>query len=237
MATNYKPIDGKVGISSPGAVPPTAKNWLPSTAYDVPGNLTGKPSFVVNGAFAFQCSVAGTSAAGAQGPTPTLLTDNTVTWVLVGAISPMYAQDAAPAVELGYIAVAVDPTYGEGEFLYTKFTGTVHAGDFVVVDRQGLTCVALPTVAPGASKLSIVGISMGEQLANTYGWVMIRGVHDQANVTAALTVGSMFTGGGASAGRVAQATANYLIESAVLRAAGVAGCGTVELYWPVSAGR
>lgn len=225
---NYKPIDGKIGITSPGPTPPDAKPW-------VANEVVPAKSWRVNGGFAFY-TVAGGTCAASQGPTPTMLVDNTVTWVLVGPVSPFYAQDAAPVVEPGYIALGVDPTFGVGEFRYVKFTGTVHAGDFVIVDANVHTCVQTPAAAPGANKLSILGISMGEQAAGTYGWVMIRGVHDSANVTAGLAVGTLLSGS-SIAGRCTQATANYLFDGAVLRVAGVMGCGTVELYWPVCSGR
>jgi hypothetical protein len=231
MAVNFRFIDQKVGLSTGGALPLNARKWAAATVYAV-GDV------VQSGGFLFRCSVAGTSAAAGAtaGPSPTVLADNTVTWVLMIALSSLCQSDAAQTHDLGYQALAVDDTYGMGTFRYVKFTGTVLPGDFVIVDQQGVTCVQTPGAAPGASKVSFIGISMGSQVSGTYGWVMIQGVHDQANVTAALTVGNVLTGG-AVAGRANQAIANYIFEAAVLRNAGVAGKGVVEIYWPVCSGR
>ena len=229
MAIAYKPVDGKLGISSPGAVPPAALPWVASKVYPA-------GSFCVNGGFAFSTVAGGTSAA-SQGPTPTLLADNTVTWVLVGPVLPFNAQDAAPVVELGNICLGVDPTYGIGEFIYVAFTGTVRAGDFVIVDRYNKTAVATPAAAPGAGRFSEIGISMGEQVNGTYGWVMIRGVHDNANGAAGGAVGNVLYGS-ATVGRAGTGVvANYIIDGSVLRGAGVAGAVVVELYWPACSGR
>lgn len=229
MSVAYKPVDAKLGISSPGAVPPAATTWKASTVY-------AAGAFVVNGGFAFYTAAGGTSAA-SHGPTPTMLTDNTVTWVLVAPVLPFNAQDAAPAVELGTVALGCDPTYGIGEFIYVAFTGTVRAGDFVIVDRYNKTAAQTPAAAPGAGRVSVVGLSMGEQVNGTYGWVMLRGVHDNANGAAGGTVGLVLYGS-ATAGRAGTgAVANYILDGAVLRNAGVAGCVHVELYWPVCSGR
>jgi hypothetical protein len=144
--------------------------------------------------------------------------------------------DTTQRTNLGRIVVAQDATYGDGEFMYVKFTGTVAAGDFVITDRQGKTCAQTPAAAPGANKFSVIGIAMAAQVNGQYGWVMVRGVHDAANVTAGLTVGTVLSGS-ATLGRCNQGVANYVFDGAVLRVAGIAGAGTVELYWPMCSGR
>jgi hypothetical protein len=231
MAVNYKFIDQKVGLSSGGALPLNATLWAAATVYAV-------GAVVQNGGFLFRCSVAGTSAAAGvtAGPSPTVLADNTVTWVLMIALSSLCQSDLTAQHDLGYQAIAKDDTYGMATFKYVKFTGACVPGDFVIIDQQGSTGVVTPAAAPGANKISIIGISMGTQANGTFGWVMIQGVHDQANVTAALTVGTVLSGG-AVAGRANQAVANYIFEAAVLRNAGVAGKGVVEIYWPTCSGR
>lgn len=230
-AVRYRFVDEKLGLSSGGGLQTGTADWVGATAYTV-GQV------VRNGGFYYKCSVAGTSAA-SPGPSPNTLTDNTVTWVLGTSAMPTTASDSTQLHELGYIALGKDTSagdYGIGEFIYVKFTGTVAPGDFVIVDRQGKTAVQTPGAAPGASKFSAIGISMGAQTSGAFGWVMIRGIHDQANVTAALTVGTVLSGG-AVAGRANQAVANYILDGSVLRVAGVVGTGTVELYWPACSGR
>jgi hypothetical protein len=227
-AVAYKFVDEKLGLSSGGGLQTGTADWVASTVYAV-GNV------VRNGGFYYKCSVAGTSAS-SIGPSPNTLADNTVTWVLGNSAMPTTTTDTAQAHELGYIALALDPTYGIGEFIYVKFTGITVAGDFVTFDRFNKTATQTAAAAPGANKYLSIGISMGSQTATSFGWVMIRGVHDQANVTAALTTGTVLTGS-ATAGRCNQAVANYVFDSAVLRGAGVVGTGTVELYWPTCSSR
>lgn len=230
LAVNYKFVDQKAGLTSGNYQGLNAGRglWLPATQYNV-GDI------VQNGGFAYKCSVAGISAA-APGPSPNTLVDNAATWVMVGPVSSLCQQDATAQHELGYQAIAEDATYGIATFMYVTFTGVVNAGDFVIFDNQGKTCVQTPAAAPGASKYSKIGISMGNQINGSFGWVLIQGVHDQANVTAALTQGTILTGS-ATAGRCNQGVVNYIFDGAVLRQPGVAGTGTVELYWPSCSGR
>lgn len=234
LAVNYKFVDSKAGLSTGGlqGLNKTRGDWAAATNY-----LVGDT--VQNGGFVYRCSVAGASAAG-PGPSPNTLVDNAATWVLIGPASSLCVQDAVQQHELGYIALAEDLStnvYGIGEFVYVKFTGVVVAGDWVLFDAQGKTCVQSPAAAPGASKFSKVGISMGNQINGSFGWVMVRGVHDQANVTAGGTVGNLCAGVGTAGRSTTVQTANYIFDGTVLRNAGVVGTGTVELYWPTCSGR
>ena len=228
----YKPIDPiKIGLSSGGGPFLGLQQWAPATAY-------AAGAVVQSGNYWFKTTAGGISAAG-PGPSFNTLVDNAVTWVYGGPISSFAVQDATQQQELGIIAEGKDfssNNYGVAEFMYVKFSGTVNPGDFVIVNRQGFTCVQTPAAAPGASKFSEIAISMGAQVAGTFGWVMIRGVCDTANAAAALTVGNVLTGSG-TAGQAGQATANYIFDGAVLRAAGVVGTVTAELYWPACSGR
>lgn len=240
-AAFYKFIDQKVGGTSGantqmGQVGP----WQNNTVY-VAGQV------VRNGGFYFRCTAGGTSlvalnaAPQASGPTPTVLADNGVTWVLVGpAGSGLYASDAAAAQEIGYEAVGLDQDKGLGVawFRYVKFSGVVNPGDWVIIDQADGTCVQSPAAAPGANKTSIIGISMGTQGVGTFGWVMIKGTHDEANVAAAGVVGTILAGSGV-AGRATSAaqTATYIFDGTAHRVAGVAGAGCVEISWPTCSGR
>lgn len=231
LAVNYKFIDQKGDLTSSSfqGLNATRGFWLPATVY-VAGDTAQ------NGGFLFRCSVGGASAAG-PGPSPNTLVDNAATWVLVGPCSGLCQQDAAQAHELGYQAIAKDDTYGVATFMYVKFTGITVAGDWVFFDNQGKTCSQIPAAAPGASKFNKVGISMGSQINGSFGWVMIQGVHDQANVTAGGTVGNLCAGVATAGRSTTVQTANFIFDGTVLRNAGVVGTGTVELYWPTCSGR
>lgn len=143
--------------------------------------------------------------------------------------------DTTQRIELGTIAKGTDKStnaYGEAEFIYVKFTGTVVAGDFVLVDRFAKTAVQSPTSATKGN----YGLSMAAQTSGSYGWVMIRGVHDGANVVTGQTAGTLLTGT-ATAGRASSGTANYVLDGTLLKNTASANVGTVELYWPVCSGR
>lgn len=141
-------------------------------------------------------------------------------------------------LELGVIVRGHDASsnaYGEAEFAYVKFTGTVAAGDFVFFDIQGKTCVQTATSATKG----FGGVSMAAQSNGTFGWVMIRGTHDTANVLTGTTVqiGPNY-GSAVTAGRVTSAvTANYILDGVAVKASGASNVGTLYLYWPVCSGR
>lgn len=142
--------------------------------------------------------------------------------------------DTTQQQELGYIAIAKDATYGLGEFIYVKFTGTVAAGDFVFVDRFALTCVQAPTTATKGN----LGISMAAQVTGQYGWVMIRGVHDGANVVTGVTAGSLLGGAGVlGRANISGTVANYTFDSVLAKNTAASNVGIVEIYWPGCSGR
>lgn len=233
-AVQYKFVDAKAGLTSGGfsGLNATRGNWVGAAAYAL-GDTA------INGGFLYRVSVAGISAA-APGPSPNTLVDNTVTWVLMGAVTGTCVQDATAQHELGYQSLVEDmqPTgYGVATLMYVKFTGIVVAGDWVIQDAQGKTCVQTPAAAPGAAKFSKIAISMGNQINGSFGWVMIQGIHDQANVTAAGTVGNLCAGVGTAGRSTTVQTANYIFDGTALRNAGVAGTGTVEIWWPTCSGR
>lgn len=140
--------------------------------------------------------------------------------------------DTTQRIPLGTIVRGLDGTYGEAEFRYVKFTGTVAAGDFVLTDIFTPSCVQSPTSAAKGN----YGIAMAAQVSGNYGWVMIRGVHDAANVATGQTAGTLLTGT-STAGRASSGTANYILDGALLKNTAASNVGTVELYWPVCSGR
>jgi|GEM_PF-4331841 len=154
----------------------------------------------------------------------------------LGVTGNISQSDAVAQQEVGYVAIAKDPTYGLGEFMYCKFTAAVAAGDLVIMDRFGQATIDAPAVATKGN----FGISMGAQTgAATYGWVMIRGVHDGANVLtgSAVAYGPNY-GSVINAGRITSAvTASYIIDTLAIKVSGAANVGTVEIYWPTCSGR
>jgi hypothetical protein len=253
MATRiakYQFNDGaKLGYTGSGQAGLPATPWAPATVY-------AAGAVAENGGFVFQTAAGGISAAfvagTTQGPTPVVLTDNTVTWVLKGFSSALCTQDTVdsnsgqPRHELGIIAIGKDISnngYGEAEFMYVKFSGIVVPGDFVYVNQQNFVAQQIPAAILAAQRgFGKIAITMGAQVVGSYGWVMVRGIHDCANVaTASATADSVLAGAGV-AGRAmanpAALTANYILDGARLNAVfTVLGLANVELYYAYHSGR
>lgn len=94
---------------------------------------------------------------------------------------------------LGTIVTAIDPTYGEGEFIYLTGVASTAVGDVVVID-QGTTVRAV------AGSRGPAGVAMSANVASQYGWYQISGravvntagsVADNALVYATATAGSV----------------------------------------------
>lgn len=143
--------------------------------------------------------------------------------------------DTTQRIPLGQVILGRDATYGIGEFKYVKFTGTVVAGDLVVHDQFANTAIQSPAAAASAKGLS-AGIAMGGQTSGCYGFVMIRGVHDGANVATGTAAGSLLSGS-ATAGRGSTGVVNYNIDVATVKTLAAANVATVEMYWPAINGR
>jgi hypothetical protein len=113
---------------------------------------------------------------------------------------------------LGSIVRGVDPTYGEGEFIYLRGIGSTVVGSIVNYDAAFLTALnttALATPRP-------LAVAMSANVANQYGWYQISGqaIVSKAN-TLSLAVGSAI----ASAAGAAIVVASGLIINGALVAA------------------
>lgn len=71
---------------------------------------------------------------------------------------------------LGFRVKAVDPTYGEGEFIYLKGVASTAIGSWVTfaMDDGSTTLLA-------ANAIGDVGVAMSANVANQYGWYQIYG--------------------------------------------------------------
>jgi hypothetical protein len=228
MSIGYRLSDLRIGLGPatpatnpniPGYLPPLP--WVASTVYPA-------LSVVINNGYVFRTVAGGTATTGG-GPSQSNLTDNTVTWVAVGPLNPLYAQDAAATFPVGTVARINSPDYGDGEAIYVKFTGTVAAGDCVVYDTFAQTGVIQPTTFLAGP----VGISMAIQASGTFGWLLIRGVCDYASVTDAVAVGGLGNSG-ATAGQFIAATTSNTVSGAWLRVVtpGATTFGIVEVRYP-----
>lgn len=74
---------------------------------------------------------------------------------------------------LGTKAVATDPTYGQGEFIYLKGIGSTVIGSLVTFDTTTLvTELSANTAGIGAA----YAVAMSANVASQYGWYQVRGL-------------------------------------------------------------
>lgn len=141
------------------------------------------------------------------------------------------AADTVAKEALGTDLRGVDQStaqYGEGEFIYVPFTGTVNAGDFVQVDRFAKTAVQ---ALSSSAVTGHVGIAVASQVAGNYGYVQVRGINDSANILTGTTAGQrlyLTTTPGRVSGTV---VAGKGLDGAVAKNTAAANVGVVELIW------
>ena len=114
---------------------------------------------------------------------------------------------------LGSIVRGVDPTYGEGEFIYLRGIGSTVVGSIVNYDAAFLTALnttALATPRP-------LAVAMSANVANQYGWYQISGqaIVTKAN-TLSLGVGEAIAAG---AGAAIVVASGLIINGALVAAA------------------
>lgn len=78
-------------------------------------------------------------------------------------------------VPLGTIRRAVDPTYGEGEFIRLVGVASTEVGSVVTYDASTYQ-TALLTVANGANQGVPLAVAMSACVANQHGWYQISGM-------------------------------------------------------------
>lgn len=78
--------------------------------------------------------------------------------------------DTVQAVPIGTRIRAVDPVYGEGEFIYLKGVASTIVGSVVVYDEYANT-----TTLTVAGSRGPVAVSMSANIANQFGWYQIAG--------------------------------------------------------------
>lgn len=156
----------------------------------------------------------------------------------IGAPPIDIAGDLTQRIPLGTRVTGIDTStadYGEAEFEYVKFTGIVAAGDMVLLNGVAKTGV----VSPAAATKGKFGFAMAAQPANAYGYVMVKGIHDDVSMlTGAAVAFSPTYGSALTAGKITDAvTANYIIENCAIRVTGVSSRGGVEITYPSCSGR
>lgn len=86
---------------------------------------------------------------------------------------PIANTDTSQKHPLGTIVRAVDPTYGEGEFIYLLGVASTAVGSIVTYDPSTYQTTLC---AVGGSIPRPIAVSMSANVASQYGWYQISGV-------------------------------------------------------------
>lgn len=83
---------------------------------------------------------------------------------------PIAVTDTTQNHPLGTKVRAVDPTYGEGEFVYLKGVASTAIGSWVTIHEDDYTTTLL-----AANDIGQVAVSMSANVASQYGWYQVSG--------------------------------------------------------------
>jgi hypothetical protein len=122
---------------------------------------------------------------------------------------------------LGTIVRAVDPTYGEGEFIYLLGVASTIVGSIVNYDDAFQTALDTSATAGPSRPLAI---AMSANVASQYGWYQISGLALAAKATS--TSFADGAGLGAASGLAVAAATGTVIQSAIVYAIASALSGT-----------
>lgn len=88
----------------------------------------------------------------------------------LGAMQQIAETSTVQNHPLGTIVSAVDPTYGEGEFVYAKGVASTVVGSVALINSYAGT-----TVLTVAGSRGMTGVAMSANVADQYGWYQING--------------------------------------------------------------
>lgn len=104
----------------------------------------------------------------------------------LAGMQPIENTETTQKHPLGTLVRGVDPTYGEGEFIYLLGVGSTVVG--MVVKYNATTYqTALLTVTNGKNKGVPVAVAMSANVASQYGWYQINGNAVVKKTTVAVT--------------------------------------------------
>lgn len=151
-------------------------------------------------------------------------------------LQPIAVTDTTQRHALGYIAKAVDPLYGLGEFIYLKGIGSTVIGSMVDYD----TYLGTTALSPATAGTGSVAVAMSANVASQYGWYQIEGA---AVVKApnAMVVGADVFSLAATPGSVDDAAVNgeQILNAKVSTTTGTpsAGLGVIQINRPFHQGQ
>lgn len=112
---------------------------------------------------------------------------------------------------LGTVVKAIDPTYGEGEFIFLTGVASTAVGSVVAYDTATFQTKLAPV---GTNKPEPIAIAMAATLANQFGWYQISG-NARAKKTSGLALASNAAVGVLTAGLIAATGSGKEVQGAL----------------------
>lgn len=142
-------------------------------------------------------------------------------------VQPITETSTTQRHPLGMRVLAIDPTYGQGEFIYLTGLAATGVGDWVTYLPDDWTTVKLIADARGP-----VAVAMSANVASQYGWYQIFGKVSAGNcLTAFADNGRVFCT--ASAGYIDDASVTGdLVTNAIGASTSTARTAEFEIFYP-----
>ena len=139
---------------------------------------------------------------------------------LVGA-QPIAVTSTTQLHPIGTIVRAVDPTYGEGEFVYLLGVGSTAVGSIVTYNTSSGTTALAPV---GTNKPQPVAVAMSANVASQWGWYQISGIAVAAK-TATVSLAAGVAIGVKTIGLIASTGSGKEVQGALVAAVASAATG------------
>jgi hypothetical protein len=131
-----------------------------------------------------------------------------------------------PPLMPGMIVRAVDPTYGEGEFILLKGVASTAVGSIVTYNTSSFTTALAPA---GTNKPQPIAVAMSANTSSSnWGWYQISGIAVAAK-TAATTLSADVAIGVATAGLVSASSTGAEVQGALVAVAAGTSATTVQI--------
>ncbi len=139
---------------------------------------------------------------------------------LVGA-QPIAVTSTTQNHPIGTIVRAVDPTYGEGEFIYLAGVASTAVGSIVTYNTSSGTTALAPV---GTNKPQPVAVAMSANVASSWGWYQISGIAVVAK-TATVSLAAGVAVGVKTIGLIASTGSGKEVQGALVAAVASAATG------------
>jgi hypothetical protein len=142
---------------------------------------------------------------------------------------PIATTETTKKHPLGTTITAVDPTLGEGEFIYLQGIGSTIVGSVVNYDDLFVTALNTSAVTGPSRPLAV---AMSANVASQYGWYQISGMAVAAKAsTVSFADGAAL---GSTSGFAVAAVTGTVIQGAVVRTVASAKTGVITVPIAVS---